>query len=142
SSTNRFRLDRLVKTRTGANAFARDQDRNSRRWRRALRHHLDGAPSAGAGYKRLHGFLLFAENKDSHHARRNNRTDRHYDRDWSHTLALQIHLRSSRTKDSRNGNRGVSWNVVVPRFCDRRARIRHWLPCLLLAVDRRPDSLA
>jgi hypothetical protein len=37
-------------------------------------------------------------------------------RHWRHSPALQIHLWSSGTAHSRNGNRALSWNVVVPHF--------------------------
>ena len=55
--------------------------------------------------------------------------------------ALQIHLWLSRTAHPRNGNRAVSWNVAVPRFCDRAARIPHRFYCRCLAVRRRSSPL-
>ena len=45
------------------------------------------------------------------------------------------------TTNPSDGNRPVSWNVVVTRFCDWPIRIPDGVCCLLLAVHRRKCSL-
>ena len=50
-------------------------------------------------------------------------------RHWRDSPTLQIHLWSSRTAHPRNGDRNLSWNVVVPRSCARATRIPHRLCC-------------
>ena len=48
---------------------------------------------------------------------------------------------SSRTAHPRDGDRALSWDVAVARFCDRAARIPHRFYCRCLAVRRRSSPL-
>ena len=120
---------------------ARNQNSHHGRWRGFMRDHFDGAPGAGAVCHRLHGLSS---------SRRRPSISRHLldSSDLSarpsalaDSPALQVHLWLSRTAHSRNGDRALSRNVVVPRFCARATRIPHRLCCRCLAVRRRSRPL-
>src|SRR5438094_7746092 len=140
SATDRFRLAWLAQTRTRADERAQDQNSHHSRWRGFVRHHFDDAPSAAAGYQRLHGFLHLQGEQATHDNYRSRWSYCSHHRHWSHSSTLQIHLWSSRTAHSRNGNRAVSGNVVVACSCNWTAWIPSWLCRRSLAIRGRRVS--
>ena len=141
SATDRFRLAWLAQTRARADERARNQNSHHSRGRRFVRHHFDGASSAGAVCLRLYGFLRLQGEQAPHDTYRTPRIYWRDHRHWRNSPALQVYLWSSRTAHSRNGDRTVSWNVCVTHFCARATRIPHRFCCRCLAVGRRRDSL-
>src|SRR5437763_16414523 len=129
-----------MKNRPGANAPSQNPNSHHSRWRGFVRHHFDDAPSAAAGYQRLHGFLHLQGEQatdDNYRSRWSYRSDH---RHWRHSPTLQVHVWSSGIAHSRNGNRAVSRNVVVARSCNRAAWIPSWLCRRSLAIRRRRNS--
>src|SRR6266704_2075303 len=140
SATDRFRLAWLAQTRARADERAQHPNSHHSRGRRFVRDHFDDATGAAAGYQRLHGFLHLQGEQATHDNYRSRWSYCSHHRHWRHSSTLQIHLWSSGTAHSRNGNRAVSRNVVVARSCNRAAWIPSWLRRRSLAIRRRRNS--
>src|SRR5947208_16516529 len=141
SATDRFRLAWLAQTRTRADERSQNPNSHHSRWRGFVRHHFDDAPSAAAGYQRLHGFLHLQGEQATHDNYRSRWSYCSHHWHWSHSPTLQVHVWSSGTAHSRNGNHAIPWNVVVPRSCNRAAWIPPWLCRRCLAIRWRRDSV-
>ena len=111
---------------------ARSPNSDYGRCRSVVRDHFHDAAGAGAVCHRLHAFLHVKGKQASHDTYRSHRAYRPDHRHRRESPTLQVHLWSSRTAHPRNGNRALSWNVAVPRFCDRATRIPHRFCCRLL----------
>src|SRR5438477_1685362 len=138
---DRFQLAWLVKERASANVPARNPDSYHRRRRGFVRRHFDDAASSATGYQRLHGFLYLEGEQASHDNYRSRWSYCSNHRHWSHSPTLQIHLWSSGTAHSRNGNCALFWNVVVARSYNRAARIPSWLCRRCLLIRWRSSSI-
>src|SRR6266568_9298415 len=140
SATDRFRSAWLAQTRARADERAQHPNSHHRRGRRFVRDHFDDATSTAAGYQRLHGFLHLQGEQATHDNYRSRWSYCSDNRHWRHSSTLQIHLWSSGTAHSRNGNRAVPWNVVFACSCNRAA----WIPSRLcrrsLAIRWRRSS--
>src|SRR6266496_1545263 len=140
SATYRFRLAWLAQARARTDERAQHPNSHHGRWRGAVRDHFDDATGAAAGYQRLHGFLHLQGEQATHDNYRSRWSYCSHHRHWRHSSTLQIHVWSSGTAHSRNGNRAVSRNVVFARSCNRAAWIPSWLCRRSLAIRGRRDS--
>ena len=134
-------FSRMVQTRVGTDACARSANSDHGRCRSFVRDHFHDAAGAGAICHRLHAFLHVKGKQVSHDTYRCHRAYRRDHRHRRESPTLQVHLWSSRTAHPRNGNRALSWNVAIPRFCARAARIPHRICCDCYTIGRRSSPL-